>query len=315
MRFAAATVLAAVSIAAIAQTNAPHLKLAPAASPQSLHLRAASASPVPIGHSEFDGTLDGQRPLHLAVDATADGKIACAYTIAGSGQPIAFSGRAINATSFSATVSASSAGAAIAPYLYAELARPNTTQLTGSFYGDGESNLHYIVLNLTSTGEAPDPEADPKAGTEAATSAPPALAPAEAASIAERVQQFLAAVSTGQPAEAAKYIAFPLAYTANGRRALLHTAADFQKKFAAVFSPAYLDQLKYVKPTELHTSGDSVVLGDNLLLLDPSGKVFALNNEHVRMFAARKFLSNQGWSRTNTGKANGASGQPAASKP
>jgi hypothetical protein len=134
---------------------------------------------------------------------------------------------------------------------------------------------------------------------------------ADEASVDRNAQAFWQAVTNNQPDQAAALVAYPLAYTENGKRTLLHTPTEFQAKFSAIFTPAYVAELKSLVPRAMSASTQGIMLGSGQIWFDSSGKAFAVNNEQVKMFAGKKFLTNAGWVR---GASNGTGASAAATK-
>ena len=287
------------------RSAAPAQAAAPSApQPVTTALAAAAATPetrpgpVALGLSDYTGTLDGSKHAHFTLIAHPDGSITGSYFLLSSLKAMTFTGKAIDTYSFSARV-ANTRGTDLSPYLYLKADKSHAVGewLSGSLYGDGGANQHSVSIQLVSSNPAITSEADryTVAGAK------------DAAMIEKNAQSFWLAVTSNQPEQAAVLISYPLAYTESGRRTLLHTPADFQKKFPAIFTPAYVAQLKSITPKAMVANWQGIKLGCGQIWFNDQGKAFALNNEPVKMYAGKRFLSNAGWIR-------GASHQPATSQ-
>jgi hypothetical protein len=256
-------------------------------------------TPIGPGLSDYTGTLDGNKPVHFTVILHPDGSITGSYFLLSSMKTVPFTGKAIDANSFSARVAKS---ADAPPYLYLKVdkSRPVGEWLSGSVYGDGGAGQQAVAVSLQSANPGIMTEADryDVAGAK------------DAALIETNAQSFWQAVTSNQPDKAAALVSYPLAYTESGRRTLVHTPADFEKKFPVIFTPAYVAQLKSITPKAMFANWQGIMLGSGQVWFNADGKAFALNNEPVKMYAGKHFLSNAGWTRashTTTAK-NTASG-------
>jgi hypothetical protein len=279
-----------------AQSHATHAA-PPSASAVTPPVAAPDATPVekpaperttPIGPglSDYTGTLDGNKPVHFTVILHPDGSITGSYFLLSSMKTVPFTGKAIDANSFSGKIAK---GSDSPPYLYLKVDKSRTVGewLTGSVYGDGGANQHTVAVSLKSTDPGIMTEADryDVAGAK------------DAALIETNAQTFWQAVTSNQPDKAAALVSYPLAYTESGRRTLVHTPADFEKKFPAIFTPSYVAQLKSITPKAMFADQQGIMLGSGQVWFNADGKAFALNNEPVKMYAGKHFLSNAGWTR------------------
>jgi len=244
-------------------------------------------APIGPGLSDYTGTLDGSKPVHFTVILHPDGSITGSYFLLSSMKTVPFTGKAIDANSFSGRIAK---GNDSPPYLYLKFDKSRTVGewLTGSVYGDGGADQHTVAVSLKSNDPAIMTEADRYD-----------VAGAKDASLIEtNAQSFWQAVTSNQPDKAAALVSYPLAYTESGRRTLVHTSADFEKKFPAIFTPSYVAQLKSITPKAMFANVQGIMLGSGQVWFNSDGKAFALNNEPVKMYAGKHFLSNAGWTRS-----------------
>jgi hypothetical protein len=251
--------------------------------------------------------LDGNAAVHFTLIGGANGAVTGSYFLASDLVEHPFTGKVIDANSFSARV-ADATGPGASPYLYLKVEKSHGSGnwLSGALYGASDSNQHSVVVSLKSSAPAVTSEADRYAVAGAK----------DAASVESNAHAFWQAVIATQPADAAALVAYPLAYTENGRRTLLHTPAEFQSKFAEIFTPAFVAELKTTVPKAMAANERGISLGNGKVLFDASGRAFAVDNDTVKMFAGKKFLSNAGWVRgaSQSGKAAGGETNGGASK-
>jgi hypothetical protein len=161
-------------------------------------------------------------------------------------------------------------------------------KMAGAVYSQGSASSQPVALN------ADPPSAKPAIVTKVTEAA---ATPGDAAAIEANAKAFLQAVKAGDAERAASLVAFPIAYTSRGRSTLIHDAADFQKRFKTIFSTVYLTRLQQVQalPQPLEATPEGLKFGPGDVWFNEEGKAFALNNEPVKMFAGKKFLSNAGY--------------------
>lgn len=280
------------SIGVIAQNEAPKLHLAPEPklprqqAPRKDDAQAAAARVVPIGLTDYAGMVDGSKPVHFTFVGQADGRISGSYFLLNDLTPLRFEGKAIDATSFSARVDVAKSDAAASPYLYLKVSASSEGEsLMGALYGENGAHQHSLALRLQSANSSLTAEADRYAVAGAT----------DATVIDANAQRFIQTAESGQPARMPALISFPLAYTNNGKRALIHTPAELETHYAAIFTPAFLTTLKNDTPRAMAANAQGIMLGKGDVWFDSSGKVIALNNGPVRMFTGKKFLTNAGW--------------------
>jgi hypothetical protein len=250
------------------------------------------ASGLLSGLSDFTGTLDGHLSVHFTIIRTAN-HVEGSFFLTSDLQDHSFHGKMIDADSFSARVDGET-GPAASPYLYLKVNKSHSSGdwLSGALYGDSGSNQHGISLVLKSN--APDVFSEDGRYAVAGASSDQA--------VEQTAQAFWRAIINNQPEKAAQLVAYPLAYTDNGRRSLLHTREDFEKKFSSIFTPEYVAELKLLTPKAMTADSQGIRLGDGQVLFNAEGKAFALNNQQVRMFAGRRFMTNAGWRARSTAK-------------
>lgn len=264
----------------------PQMAAAPAAVPDDKPAPERT-SPVGPGLSDYTGTWDGGKGVHFTFICHPDGSITGSYFLLSSMKSVPFTGKAIDANSFSGRIAK---GNDSPPYLYLKVDKSRAVGdwLTGSVYGDGGADQHTVAISLKSSNPAIMTEADryDVAGAK------------DAALIETNAQSFWQAVTSNEPDKAAALVSYPLAYTESGRRTLVHTQADFEKKFPVIFTPSYVAQLKSITPKAMFADGQGIMLGSGQVWFNADGKAFALNNEPVKMYAGKHFLSNAGWGRS-----------------
>jgi hypothetical protein len=296
-RFACSTflALATVSFAHAQNASAPKPAASPAATAAAAPADAAPAdvapvktSPVSPGLSDYLGTLDGTRRVHFTLIAHADGSITGSYFLLSSLSSMNFSGKAIDPNSFSARV-ANAKGPDSSPYLYLKVDKSHTSGdwLSGALYGEGGANQHHVSIALQSSNPAVTAESDRYAAAGAK----------DEALVEKNALAFWQAVTGNQPQQAAALVSYPLAYTESGRRTLVHTPADFEKKFPLIFTAPYVAQLKNITPKAMSANDRGIMMGNGQVWFNDQGMAFALNNEPVKMYAGKHFLSNAGWVR------------------
>jgi hypothetical protein len=259
---------------------------------QAAQTPAASNFPIPQGLSDFSGYV-AETTAHFTFVGAADGAFKGSYSLPSSDQkPVTFEGRAIDATSFSAKTTDPDH-----PYLYLKLDKSgDKPRLLGAIYANGGGAAQSVVLTLEFADSAMTEEAQRFA-------APVETAAPTAADVRKNAQAFLDAVKAADAEKAASLVAFPIAYTARGRRTLIHDPAEFQKKFHAIFTSLFLSRLARVQADALHSTPQGLELGPGEVWFNEEGKAFALNNEPIKMFQAKRFLTNAGWTRAGTSAA------------
>jgi hypothetical protein len=239
--------------------------------------------------SDYAGTLNGNQALHFTFVDKPGGEIEGSYFLESDLQDHPFHGKVIDASSFSARVP-DAAGPGTAAFLYLKADKSKTTGvwLAGALYGQNGNNQKSVSIALKSSSPTVMSESDRYAIAGAQ----------DRAAVESTAHAFWLDVTTNRAAEAAEWVSYPLAYTENGRRTLLHNGIEFEKKFPLIFTPAYVAELKSVVPKAMPANDRGIMLGAGLVLFGPDGRAFALNNETIKMFAGKKFLSNAGWVRS-----------------
>jgi len=262
-----------------AQTSAPAATQTP---PQEAAKPAVESDlSVAVSASNYSGYV-GQSTAHFTMTGAADGTVKGSYFLDPDQKPVAFEGRAIDATSFSARTSDPEH-----PYLYLKVDKSEALpKMAGAVYSQGSASSQPVSLNA-------DPPAAKPVNVAKVTEA--AAAPDDAANVEANAKAFLQAVKTGDVQRASSLVAFPIAYTSRGRRTLIHDDADFQKRFKTIFSTVYLARLQHLQEQPLEATPEGLKLGPGEVWFNEEGKAFALNNEPVKMFAGKKFLSNAGY--------------------
>ena len=88
----------------------------------------------------------------------------------------------------------------------------------------------------------------------------------------EPIKGFYYAAIAGRPADAARFVAFPLRVnTAPRRFTTIRNASELQQKWNSIFSPAWLKALAAVSPHDLSTSNGQVMIGSGLAFFGDDG--------------------------------------------
>lgn len=88
----------------------------------------------------------------------------------------------------------------------------------------------------------------------------------------EPIKGFYDAAIAGRPADAARFVVFPLRVnTAPQRFLTVHNASEFQQKWNSIFSPAWLKALAAVSPHDLSVIQDKAMIGAGLAFFGENG--------------------------------------------
>ncbi len=274
-------------------TAAPHP--ADANSPES----ESPSLPTPQGLADYSGTL-GPGKIRLTLVTKSDGTVTGSYFLPPSFSDIKVEGRIIDAHSLSLREVRTDVAEDGSIYLK-KTAFANSDGLAGTWASrDGKTSLS-LTLQLE----------DALPGVTSVETRYAVTGAQDPDALEKNVQAFYAAVLANAPEQAAAAVSFPLAYTASGRRTLLHKPSDFIAKYSAIFTPEFVAQIRNTTPHQMLANDQGVILGAGLVWFNQDGKAFALNNEPVKMFAGRQFLTNAGWK----GAASISSGNPSSKSP
>jgi hypothetical protein len=236
-----------------------------------------------MGLADYRGTV-GAKQIRLTLVTQANGTMKGSYFLPPDLNDIEVEGRMIDAQSLSLREVRADRSADGSIYLK-KMKTANGDGFTGMLASpDGKTSLA-LTLQLQ----------DALAGVDSEKARYDVTGAQDAAELEKNAQVFYAAVLANSPEQAAAAVSFPLAYTANGRRTLLHTPADFVAKYSAIFTPAFVAEIRNATPHQMFANYQGVMLGTGLVWFDQDGKAFALNNEPVKMFAGKQFLTNAGW--------------------
>ncbi len=238
----------------------------------------------------------GPGRIRLTLITNPDGTVTGSYFMPPSLSDIKVEGRMIDPQSLSLREVRDDATQDGSIYLK-KTASANSDGLSGTWAAhDGKSSLS-VALQLEDT----------LPGVSSEDSRYSVTGAQDAAALEKSAQAFYAAVLANDPQQAAAAVSFPLAYTANGRRTLLHTPSDFAAKFSVIFTPEFVAEIRATTPHQMAANDQGVMLGAGLVWFNQDGKAFALNNEPVKMFAGKHFLTNAGWKGAATLPATAAS--------
>lgn len=86
------------------------------------------------------------------------------------------------------------------------------------------------------------------------------------------IKGFYNAAIAGRPADAARFVAFPLRVNTAARRYMtIHNASELQQKWNSIFSPAWLKALAAVSPHDLSTSNGQAMISAGLAFFGEDG--------------------------------------------
>lgn len=88
----------------------------------------------------------------------------------------------------------------------------------------------------------------------------------------EPIKGFYYAAIGGRPADAARFVAFPLRVNTGAPKPLMiHNASELQQKWKSIFSPAWLKALAAVSPHDLSTTKGQAMIGAGLAFFGDDG--------------------------------------------
>jgi hypothetical protein len=241
----------------------------------------AATLPTPEGLADYSGTMDA-RQVRFTLVTKPDGSVTGSYFLSPDFTDISIEGHSIDAQSLSLREVRTEATANASIYLKRVA---NGDGFTGVWTShDGKTSLP-LTLQMQ----------DALPGVDSVKARYNVTGAQDAAALEKNAQVFYAAVVANSPEQAAAAVAFPLAYTANGHRTLLHTPAEFTARYSSIFTPQFLEQIRNATPHQMFANSQGVMLGSGLVWFNEDGKAFALNNEPVKMFAGKHFMTNAGW--------------------